>query len=123
MLAYLLGDEGGYCFIISGQGQPRVEKLELSAERAKALGIKAGQLTAVRAQAVMQVGGKPVHELLSHPVKAYDAVPRLALLWELLVPEEVRRDLVGGKIDNLIVVPDGPLCNCRSRRWWSKTAT
>jgi CHAT domain-containing protein/tetratricopeptide (TPR) repeat protein len=109
LLMYLLGDDDGYCFIVRGGGEVNVERLKVSEEQAKALGCDAGPITAKRAKAALLEKGKTVHELLANPRTAYSAVPRLAQLWELLIPDDVRQQLTTGQIENLIVVPDGPL--------------
>lgn len=109
LLQYLLGEEGAYLFIVAARREPRVVKLAVDVKAAELLGVDAGPLTAKRMHAVMLGKKRELHALLSDPRGALDATPRLAALWQVLVPEAQRGALVTRKFRRLIVVPDGAL--------------
>ena len=48
-------------------------------------------------------------KLLSDPGTAAQATARLAALWKILVPEDIRKLATGGTFSQLVIVPDGPL--------------
>lgn len=109
-LEYVLGTEGGYLFVIPAEGNARAVKLTINDSQAKALGTTAGPLTAERLTAVLVNEQKTgVLDLLKHPQRAKDATTKLAVLYELLIPETERQTLTDDKFKSLIVVSDGPL--------------
>jgi CHAT domain-containing protein len=57
----------------------------------------------------MNDGQTGVLQLLGKPASAASATDKLAALWRVLVPADVRKALTGGTAKRLIVVPDGPL--------------
>jgi len=114
LLVYLFGREGGYLLVI-GPKEGRLVTLKLQPRAAEVLGADAGPLTASRLRAVLSGKELPNKEKgsllaqLANPVAAKAATEKLALLWEVLVPEPERQALTGGKVKRLILVPDGPL--------------
>jgi CHAT domain-containing protein/Tfp pilus assembly protein PilF len=109
LLAYLLGDEGGYVVAI-GPGSAGVTALTVDARAAKILGVEPGPLTAARLRAICaNERHEGVVEQLARPATASAVTAQLAALWTVLVPPPQRQALTGGKIKKLIVVPDGPL--------------
>ena len=109
MLAYLLGDEGGYVVSVAA-GEARVTPLRLTDALARELSVPAGPLTTRRMRTIcVNADGTGVVEQLASPEPSPSMNRRLAALWQLLVPEPDRSALLGGKIKRLIVVPDGPL--------------
>ena len=110
LLEYFLGENAGYLFVVPSGGNPQQLTLEVSDEQAKQLGVEAGPLTAKRLKpAFSNDENSGVLDLLHNPTRAEDAAPKLAVLWQLLVPAEVREQITGGELKKLIVVPDGPL--------------
>jgi len=109
LLVYLFGENGGYLLAIHPEAA-RLESLQVGAEGAKTLGIEPGPLTAKRLQAALiTADGTGVLQQLADARKALQAGAKLAVLWEVLVPQAERDQIAGGKIKRLIVVPDGLL--------------
>jgi CHAT domain-containing protein/tetratricopeptide (TPR) repeat protein len=109
LLEYVLGDEGGYVFVLSASHEPRLLPLELSAEDAERVGMKPGPLTTKRMKELMTIDKKPLQALVARPEVAAGALARLAALWRVVVPPDERKTLVDGSTERLMVVPDGPL--------------
>jgi CHAT domain-containing protein len=113
LLEYLLGSKDGYVLVIPAERAPRIEKLAASERQAAALGTSAGPLTAERLQEVLdRTDGQGVLQLLREPHKAKEnpqTDTRLAALWEVLIPDHERQDILAGKYKRLIIVPDGLL--------------
>jgi CHAT domain-containing protein/tetratricopeptide (TPR) repeat protein len=105
LLHYTLGRKGAYVVVVPPLGRPRVEKLVVTKELARELGADEGPFT--WEQAAEEVA--TLLPLLNRPGRTAEALPRLAALWRLLVPEAERVALAGGKVRRLFVVPDGPL--------------
>ena len=109
LLAYLLGEKGGYVLSV-GVGKPRVTALGIDAAAAKSLAIDAGPLTAKRVRAALvKADGTGVVQQLSRPRHAAEVAERLSVLWKVLVPEADREAISRGKAKRLVIVPDGPL--------------
>jgi CHAT domain-containing protein len=112
-LEYLLGTERGYVVVVSADGAPRIERLSVDRNQAEVLGVDPGPLTAKRlARALANDQGSGVLERVStteDAARARLAAPGLAALWEVLIPAPQREALRSGKIERLVVVPDGPL--------------
>jgi CHAT domain-containing protein len=109
LLAYLFGEEGGYLVVV-GADFARLVALDVNVSQAQALAIKPGPLGAAQLCAALvneQTTG--VVQQLPNPEKAEELKPRLAALWQMLVPEAQRSAISGGRVKRLIVVPDGPL--------------
>jgi CHAT domain-containing protein/Tfp pilus assembly protein PilF len=113
LLQYFFGVDGGYLFVIPPDGSPRIVRLNISKRIAKQLRCEEGPLTRERLDVVLHIGGKPVNEAIADQDEESNARlhDRLALLWELLVPARQREELVSGKYQRLIVVPDAGLEN------------
>jgi CHAT domain-containing protein/Tfp pilus assembly protein PilF len=113
LLEYFVGSEDGYVLVIPANGTPRLEKLAVAQPQAAALGISGGPLTTVRLQeALRREDGQGVLQLLrqSGDARKTDlATARLAVLWEVLIPDQERKAILAGKHKRLIVSPDGAL--------------
>jgi CHAT domain-containing protein len=110
LLTYLFGEDEGFV-LIAGTGPARVVRLAVPEAEARALGIKAGPLTARRLQEVL-IGEKDnglVTRLANASTRAEDLASRLASLWRVLVPEAERKAILEGKARQVAIIPDGPL--------------
>lgn len=110
-LEYVLGKEAGFVFVIPPQGQSaRLEPLEVTADQAKTLDVEPGPLTEPRLRATLVTEAKTgVLDLLRGNAPLEKLSPKLAALWEVLLPQDVRTLLTSGDVEQLIVLPDGPL--------------
>ncbi len=109
MLMYLLGEKNGYVLVLSGD-TARVATLNVDAEAAKTLGIDAGPLTSARMRVIVtQKDGSGVLQQLADAKRATETTAKMAALWQVLVPEAERNQLVEKKYKRLFVVPDGAL--------------
>jgi len=109
LLGYMLGDEGGYLVVVHPDAI-RLASLTVDKDAAKTRGIDPGPLVAKRLKAALaNEAGTGVLQQLADPKKAGAAIPKLAALWQLLVPEPERKERTGGRFKRLAVVPDGPL--------------
>jgi len=108
-LEYFFGADAGYLFIIPAEGEARLEKLGISDDQARALGVESGPLTIEQLKQVLSAHGTDVVELLSDPNTVSQAAGRLAALWTLLVPQAERDALTRGDVKELVVIPDGAL--------------
>jgi tetratricopeptide (TPR) repeat protein len=109
LLLYLLGQEGGFVLAIDAE-QAQIKPLTIDAAAATALGVDAGPLTGPRLQtALMNAERTGVLQLLQKQQLDTKLPPKLAALWNVLVPAAERARLTSGKLKRLLVVPDGPL--------------
>lgn len=113
LLEYLLGAEGGYVLVVPASGAARLERLSVTVDQARWLGIEPGPLTAARmAHILVDEKGPRVLRRLRDPRDGQlgvDSRSPLAVLWEVLVPEAQRKDLLGGGRQQLMVIPDAAL--------------
>jgi CHAT domain-containing protein len=111
LLEYVLGHEGSHVFVIGGVDvKPRVDRLTIPPAQAEILRVDPGPLTEDCLRGIVRQGSSlGVVQSLASPEKARQAVPRLAALWQVLVPEAERRLLIGGKFKRLYVVAEGSL--------------
>ena len=110
LLEYFLGEKAGYLFIVPAEGEAELVTLSVTEEQAEKLGIEAGPLTAECLKPAFSNDDKTgVLDLLHNPTRAEEAAPKLAVLWDLLIPAEIRDTITGGELKKLIIVPDGPL--------------
>ena len=109
LLEYAIGDASSTLFVMSGDGAPVVQQLILSAAQAEIIGVPPGPLTSSVLDALWLVGDQDLIGLLSDPHSADTATSRLALLYEILIPESVQRLLSGNDHQTLYIVPDGRL--------------
>ncbi len=109
LLYYMLDDDRAVVVARGPQQRDQlVQVLEATAEQAKVLGIAAGPLNGEILEQVLQgKGGVLPH--LANPDTNKQAEARLAVLWEVLVPAEIRAALVKDEYKNLVIVPDGAL--------------
>ena len=109
MLAYSFGHFGGYVAVIT-QKAMELRPIVLDEAQAETLGVAAGPLVDLRLREMMMNGkGDGIVERLADSARAAEVVPELAALWEVLIPAEVREDLIGGAYARLVVLPDGAL--------------
>ena len=109
LLVYFLGEQAGYVVSIQAD-RVKLTSLTVNTETAKDLGCNAGPLTAKLMQSILMNADKTgVLQKLSNPTTAQKATAQLATLWPLLVPEEAREQIHSGKLQRLMIVPDGPL--------------
>lgn len=110
-LEYVLGKDAGFVFVIPPPGQPlRLELLEVSATQAEILGVEPGPLTEAQLRAALVTDEKTgVLDLLRSNASLEQLTAKLAALWEVLTPKDQRTALTSGQLNELIVLPDGPL--------------
>lgn len=111
LFEYALGATECFVIVVPGPNQPpTVHRLAANSEQAERLGIEPGPLTSQRLnQILIDADGKGVVQLLGQPASALQASQKLAALWEVLVPTELRPALAGQSLDRLLIVPDGML--------------
>jgi CHAT domain-containing protein/tetratricopeptide (TPR) repeat protein len=106
---YYIGANRSFVIVAGGKLAVTYD-LNLDEPTAKALGVAKGPLTAEKLQAILINPEKTgVVQMLANPVKSREATPKLAALWNLLIPAGGRKAMIGGLTRRLIVVPDGPL--------------
>lgn len=110
-LEYTIGEEAGFVFVIPPEGKaPRLVPLEVSTEQAKILEIEPGPLTDARLLAALVTERKTgALDQLRANAPLEKLAPKLAALWEILTPPDLRAELTSGDVEQLIVLPDGPL--------------
>jgi CHAT domain-containing protein len=136
LLEYFLGLKDGYVVVVPAPGEsPRIERLSIDETQAKILGVKPGPLTGDLMHAILnfnsgggerKVGtargrgldlmdddrdaaGLAILPLLRRADHAMQAVDKLAALWQVLIPKTEREAIVSGKLQRLVIVPDGAL--------------
>ncbi|MBX7074307.1 MAG: tetratricopeptide repeat protein [Pirellulales bacterium] len=109
MLSYMIGDEATFVLALDGT-KAKISKLDITTEDAKALGIEAGPLTADKLHTLL-IGEKNdgLVSQLAKPSTALSALPKLAALWNTLIPTEAREAILSGNLQRLVVIPDGAL--------------
>jgi CHAT domain-containing protein/tetratricopeptide (TPR) repeat protein len=110
LLEYAIGADAGYVVVVPPSGPARIVKLEIGDGAARTLGVDPGPLTRARLRSAL-VGEKAPGVVLQieKPGTEKDAAPRLAALWQVLVPEEERQGIVRGDYERLVIVPDATL--------------
>lgn len=118
VLLYDLGEDDGVAFWLSSSG-PKAYRLEIDERAAKTLGIRPGPLTGPIAASLLtgrdNAGKGGIVELLASPRRGVRRVgssdialpDQLAALWQVLIPSDIRRELLAMK--DVVVVPDGAL--------------
>jgi CHAT domain-containing protein/tetratricopeptide (TPR) repeat protein len=109
LLYYTLSDYWSFV-VVYGAG-PREEPshfLELSPAQAQTLGLKPGRPNDPELSKAF-LGKEGLLAQLASPKGNAAAAPKLAALWEVLVPADIRAALARGDYAGLIVVPDGSL--------------
>lgn len=109
LLRYYSGDNQLYLLAVAPNESARLMTLSVEQEQALAQGVEPGPITPAKLQALLTVSGATVTKLLSDPGTAGQATARLAALWKILVPEDIRKLATGGTFSQLVIVPDGPL--------------
>jgi CHAT domain-containing protein/tetratricopeptide (TPR) repeat protein len=111
LLEYVVSGDGVFVLIVPGVGdKPRIERLAISDEQAKALGVEPGTLTEPKLRELMANRERTgVVQLLRRPRLSSRLMPALEAFGSVLVPGPVRSALENGKIHKLVIVPDGPL--------------
>lgn len=108
MLVYLVGQRASHVAVLEA-GHTRVDTLQADEQQAAVLGIEPGPLTARGLQKLFLAQENGLLAQMSGAATAETASPKLAALWQVLVPAAERQALTGEKFQRLIVVPDGPL--------------
>jgi CHAT domain-containing protein len=111
LLEYFAGEDGTYLLVVPASGEARSIRLAINESQSATLGVKAGPLDQAALTAALIVGQRSIQEHLAQPQPNAAMQARLHELWKLLVPEDVRSDLVSGKYKRLYVSPDGPLAS------------
>ncbi len=109
LLRYYSGDNQLYLLVVAPNESARLIILSVEKEQALALGVEPGPITPARLQSLLTDSGATLTKLLSDPGTAAQATARLAALWKILVPEDIRKLATGGTFSQLVIVPDGPL--------------
>ncbi len=113
VLEYLVGDRQAYVLVVPGNAPARIERISVGTEQAGPLGIEPGPLTAARlAQVFSNAQDTGLLQRLRRAATAEatgQAVPGLAALWELLVPEAERTAMTARQYRRLVVFPDAAL--------------
>jgi CHAT domain-containing protein/Tfp pilus assembly protein PilF len=111
VLEYFVGEEASVLFVVAAGQEPRVEKLALDDHLAQQFSIEAGPLTSARLWALLHADGNDTIAQLGNVEGALAAQPRLAQLWQVLVPASVRPLLTGDRYQCVFVIPDGALAS------------
>lgn len=110
MLYYAMTDAGAWLIAIGGDAAPRATKIEIGQEQAIELGVKPGRLDSDGLEQILASDqGTGVLQWLSTPASGDQGAGKLHALWQTLVPEAERARLLDGKVDRLVVIPDGAL--------------
>jgi len=116
LLEYHLGTEGAHVLVVPAGENASLLPIELTEEQAGTLLLEPGPLTLKSLAAALSNEQKTgVIDLLkgaSRPEHPAAVNRKLAVLWEVLMPERARQILTGERgrgAKRLIVVPDGPL--------------
>jgi len=111
MLEYLLGDDAGYVIVIPAMdGNIQIEPLVVTKEQSEILKITAGPLTAARLRSALATeDGTGVLQLLRKPDAPKQLIDRLAVLYQVLIPENERKLLSSGKLEHWTIIPDATL--------------
>jgi CHAT domain-containing protein len=93
--------------------EPQLVKLEIGEDQAAALGLKPGPLTEEQlAAALMTDKESGVLQKLrtaKQPAEVKELAPALKALWETLIPEAQRKEILASKYKRLHVIPSGSL--------------
>lgn len=123
VLEYFVGEDKSFLFVIPSLGDSsRAVTLEIDEDLATRLGMQPGPLTTERLTQALTIDGKSIVQRLARPADDGSASDpsegdaaklheRLALLWELLIPSDVRSKIIEQKYAKLLVIPDGSLVN------------
>lgn len=107
LLSYLIGEEQSFVVAISEAGV-QMHELIVDAAAAASLGVEAGPLTRDKLDAVLLgESGSGVLPQIARRGDERGIAERLATLYPLLVPQEVRD--AAGRLARLVVIPDGRL--------------
>ena len=110
LLEYLVGTESSFVLAIPSQGKAKVFPLMVTEKQAKLLGIKTGPVTQdILKVTLSNTENTGVLDLLKNQALSDDAVPHLAELWNILIPEELQQSLTDDSVKRLMIIPDGPL--------------
>lgn len=113
LLEYHFGKHSAYVLVAGPDIEPQLVKLEVSEKQAAALGVDAGPLSE-KGLAAALVGTDPQGVLpklrrAKKPEDIHAITPALAALWETLIPEPRRTEILAGKYKRLHVIPSGEL--------------
>ena len=117
-LQYLIGREKAYVLVYGVDVEPTLLPLALDEKQAELFGVEAGALTAKNIETIMQneqndgvlqaIADR--RRILENGLPDAATAEKLHVLWSVLIPDEaVRKRIVGGTLDHLLVLPDGAL--------------
>jgi CHAT domain-containing protein len=108
VLCYSVNDES--CYVVAvGRDGATFTALKVDEQTARSLGIEPGMLTRDSLRRVL-LDSSGILPHLSSPKRSEGTTDsKLALLWQVLIPEPQRAALTNGNVKLLTVLPDGPL--------------
>lgn len=107
MLAYLIGEWKHSYVLAIRRDSVTATALEVDRAAADLLGIEPGMLLEQNLNTLLLGEDGLLAALSQHGKK--NPSPALAGLWQVLIPAQVREDLISGKVTMLTVLPDGGL--------------
>jgi len=109
VLSYFMGEQRSYVMAVQ-QGAVTFAELVVDEPSSKVLEIEPGRLTIGKLnQALLDEESGVLSALSRPPQSGRDPHPRLAALWQLLIPEAERTGITSGKVLRLTILPDGGL--------------
>lgn len=115
LLYYTATEAGIYLlFVDPVAGQSGSILLQLTGDQGRTLGIEPGELTAQKSiDLVHTEKHEGLLDLLRNPNRSAEQyqqlIDRLSALWQVLVPEQLRASITGGKAKRLAIIPSGGL--------------
>jgi CHAT domain-containing protein/Tfp pilus assembly protein PilF len=112
-LEYRIGRDTACVLILRAGTPPRLQRLTVTDDQARVLGIQPGPLTSRKLGVVMankkQTGVAQLLRKATNPAQIGEVSAKLAALWNVLIPQSEQTALKEGKLKRLVVIPDGPL--------------
>ncbi len=114
VLEYLVGAESTLLFCLAPRRAPRVVTLTVSDQQSHALGIDPGPLTSLKLDKLIKREDTGILPCL---LKARDSdamnrlAPKLAALYEVLIPDAERSALEKRQCSNVVVIPDSSIAD------------
>ena len=109
VIRYFTTENWSVAFVVQPGRDPAVYELSLNKSEAGTLGVPAGPLGATRIEQLLLKQDEGILETLLHPSEKFTDSRRWNSLYRLLVPDQVRKSIVGQAIRKLTLIPDGPL--------------
>lgn len=109
LLSYSLGQESSYLFAV-GPKSLRAIELEISEDHAKLWKGEDGPVTRAKMQHILQSASEgSVLQELKKPAFAPELASKLHALFEILLPDEVFKELSAAETKRVVLLLDGPL--------------